>query len=124
MPLYKIINTSTKGLWPQEENETIVRAESREEIIKSIINGKDNFIEKRLTPCHEYLESLIKGFRGEILEDLEVIPEEVENKNESQVVEMILKKIDNNSINDGGFYTAIIECRESSKIDKIHDLKT
>jgi len=63
--VFQIINTSSKGLWPPSENVTLVQASSREAIIQAIVRGQDIFIEKRLTPCHQYLSCLIKNFRGD-----------------------------------------------------------
>jgi hypothetical protein len=126
MPVFAIINTSSKGLWPKNEDVTLVLAESREAIIRSILNKKDDFVAKRLTPCHEYMESLIKGFRGEKVDPDDPdddIPWEVEGKNESQMIEMILRKIDDNSHNDEGFYTAIQKCKDRECND-VHNLQS
>lgn len=91
MKTYAIVNVSRKGLWPENENVTLVRAESREEIIKTILRGQDSFVERRLTPCHEYLRNLFKKFRGEAIseeeDELGEQVEEVEKRKESQLKE-------------------------------------
>lgn len=96
MKIYAIVNVSRKCLWPENENVTLVRAESREEIITTILRGQDSFVERRLTPCHEYLRNLIKGFRGKAVTGEEEEPEEEQEKRqitEDQMVKRILKEV-------------------------------
>ena len=126
VPIYQIINISSKGMWPESENVTLVQATSREEIIKAVLRRQDSFVEKRLFPCHWRLMWDIKTFRGDPSDSKESDPgrsdpgadlvedfleldlgAEVRRLTEAEFVRKILKSIDDNAINDGGFYTAI-----------------
>jgi len=104
--VFQIINTSSKGLWPPSENVTLVQASSQ-----VILRGQDTFVEKRLTPCHQYLSCLIKNFRGDPAdsdEEFEPDPDAlIKTMTEDEAVKKILQEIDGNSVNDRGFYTAI-----------------
>ncbi len=127
--VFQIINTSSKGLWPPSENVTLVQASSREAIIRAIFRGQDTFVEKRLTPCHQYLSCLIKNFRGDPAdsdEEFEPDPDAlIKTMTEDEAVKKILQEIDGNSVNDGGFYTAIqkLECVEAAG-QGVHQLNT
>ncbi len=109
--VFQIINISSKALWPPSQNVTLVQASSREAIITAILRGQDSFVEKRLTPCHQYLTCLIKNFRGDpadSIEEFEPDPDAlIKTMTEDEAVKKILQEIDDNSVNDGGFYTAI-----------------
>ena len=132
MTVYQILNTSTKGLWPEDENSTLVEADSREAIIKAVLRGTDKFVEKRLLPCHQALLWDIRQFRGDSddsdLDDpdaFEADPDaEVKTLTEDKFVQKILGGIDDNSINDRGFYTAIKTLTGvKSAGDQVHKLK-
>ena len=131
MSVYQIINTSTKGLWPKSEDVTLVRASSREAIIRAVLRGKDSFIEKRLLPCHQSLMWDIKTFRGDPDDSDQEDPDafeleldaEVRSMTEDEFVKKILTGIDDNSINDPGFYTAIKKLEGVQAVgDAIHEL--
>ena len=117
MEIYQIINTSTKGLWPESENVTLVQASSREAIIRAVLRGRDKFIETRLLPCHRGLMWKIKTFRGDEDDPAKDDPDafrldmdaDVRGMTEEEFVSKILTDIDENSINDRGFYTAILK---------------
>ena len=132
MTIYQIINTSSKGLWPESENVTLVEASSREAMIRAILQGKDSFVEKRLLPCHESLLWDIKQFRGDPDDSDQDDPDafeqdpdsEVKSLTEEQFIQKILAGIDDNSINDRGFHTAITELQNVKTVnDKVHKLK-
>ena len=94
MKIFAIVNVSRKGLWPENENVTLVRAESREEIIVAILRGQDAFIEQRLTPCHEYLKGLFQNFRAERgSEDQDEGKEKEDNPTEEQTAQRILQEV-------------------------------
>ncbi len=122
--VFQIINTSSKRLWPPSENVTLVQASSQ-----VILRGQDTFVEKRLTPCHQYLSCLIKNFRGDPAdsdEEFEPDPDAlIKTMTEDEAVKKILQEIDGNSVNDGGFYTAIqkLECVEAAG-QGVHQLNT
>ncbi len=117
MEIYQIINTSTKGLWPESENVTLVQASSREAIIRAVLRERDKFIETRLLPCHRRLMWKIKTFRGDEDDPAKDDPDafrldmdaDVRGMTEEEFVSKILTDIDENSINDRGFYTAILK---------------
>ncbi len=79
--------------------------------VQTILRGQDTFIEKRLTPCHQYLSCLIKNFRGDPADsDVEFEPDpdaSIKTMTEDEAVKKIMQEIDDNSVNDGGFYRAI-----------------
>jgi hypothetical protein len=131
MSIYQIINTSTKGLWPESENVTLVQASSREAIIRAVLRGRDKFIERRLLPCHRGLMWKIKTFRGDEDDPEKDDPEafrlemdaEVRGMTEEEFVNKILTDIDENSINDRGFYTAILKLENVQPVyDKVYEL--
>lgn len=132
MTVYQIINTSTKGLWPESENVTMVEASSREAVIQSILQSQDSFVEKRLLPCHQSLMWDIKQFRGDPADSDQDDPDafaqdpdaEVKSLTAEQFIQKILAGIDDNSINDRGFYTAIKELRGVEAVgDTVHKLQ-
>ncbi len=132
MAIYQIINTSTKELWPDSENVTLVQASSREAIIRAVLRGRDKFIERRLLPCHRGLMWKIKTFRGDEDDPGEDDPDafrldmdaDVRGMTEEDFVNKILTDIDENSINDRGFYTAILKMETVQPVyDKVYVLQ-
>lgn len=111
---------------------TPVEASSREAIIRAVLRGKDSFVEKRLLPCHQMLLWDIKQFRGDPDDSDQDNPDafeqdpdcEVKSLTEEQFIQKILADIDDNSINDRGFYTAIKELHGVKAVDsKVHELQ-
>ena len=131
MSVYQIINTSTKGMWPESEDVTLVRASSRESIIRAVLRGKDSFVENRLFPCHQKMMWDIKTFRGDPDDSDQEDPDafefdpdaEVRRMTKDEFVKKILTGIDDNSINDRGFFTAIKKLKGVQAVDdEVHKL--
>ncbi len=107
MTFYLNVNISTKGMWSESEDLTLVEASSREAIVKAVLQGKDTFIEKRLLPCHHDLLWDIEQFRDD--PDEETSDDEdafrldpdaaVRTLSEDDFIRKILKGIHDNSIN-------------------------
>jgi hypothetical protein len=124
MSLYAIVNVSSKGLWPRDQDVTLVRAESREAIIQAILYKQNDFLQKRLLPCHVYLRGIIRAWR--VKHKITTLAQEQSEEpgfevykgdrdaslSLKKIIAKILDLIDSGECNDGGFYTAIYAVEE------------